>query len=77
MYTAERYDEMIEAMKKVADLNQELTTEERNLLSVAYKNVIGSPRAGMFCVMLYYACRCLFYMYVCDMHAMFVLHVCV
>jgi len=43
---AERYDEMVEAMKKVADLNQELTTEERNLLSVAYKNVIGSPRAA-------------------------------
>jgi len=43
---AERYDEMVEAMKKVANLNVELTVEERNLLSVAYKNVIGSRRAA-------------------------------
>jgi 14-3-3 protein epsilon len=43
---AERYDEMVEAMKKVADLNVELTVEERNLLSVAYKNVVGSRRAS-------------------------------
>ena len=33
-------------MKKVATLNQELTVEERNLLSVAYKNVIGARRAS-------------------------------
>jgi len=44
---AERYDEMAEAMKKVAQLNQELTVEERNLLSVAYKNVVGSRRASL------------------------------
>jgi len=43
---AERYDEMVDAMKKVADLNVELTVEERNLLSVAYKNVIGARRAA-------------------------------
>jgi len=43
---AERYDEMVEAMKKVAKLDQELTVEERNLLSVAYKNVIGARRAS-------------------------------
>jgi len=43
---AERYDEMVAAMKKVAGLNVELTVEERNLLSVAYKNVIGSRRAA-------------------------------
>jgi len=43
---AERYDEMVEAMKKVAGLNVELTVEERNLLSVAYKNVIGARRAA-------------------------------
>jgi len=34
---AERYDEMVEAMKKVACMDVELTVEERNLLSVAYK----------------------------------------
>ncbi|CAL1265370.1 unnamed protein product [Larinioides sclopetarius] len=43
---AERYDEMVEAMKKVASLDLELTVEERNLLSVAYKNVIGARRAS-------------------------------
>lgn len=44
---AERYDEMAEYMKKVAQLNEELTSEERNLLSVAYKNVVGSRRASL------------------------------
>jgi len=43
---AERYDEMVEAMKRVASLDVELTVEERNLLSVAYKNVIGARRAS-------------------------------
>ncbi|CAA7018718.1 unnamed protein product [Microthlaspi erraticum] len=43
---AERYDEMVEAMKKIAALNVELTVEERNLLSVGYKNVIGARRAS-------------------------------
>ena len=33
-------------MKKVVKLNPELSVEERNLLSVAYKNVIGSRRAS-------------------------------
>jgi len=43
---AERFDEMITFMKEVAKQPQELTVEERNLLSVAYKNVIGSRRAS-------------------------------
>jgi 14-3-3 protein epsilon len=43
---AERYDEMVEAMKQIANMNVELTVEERNLLSVGYKNVIGSRRAS-------------------------------
>jgi len=33
-------------MKRVASLDVELTVEERNLLSVAYKNVIGARRAS-------------------------------
>ena len=37
---------MVEHMKSVAQQPQELTVEERNLLSVAYKNVIGSRRAS-------------------------------
>jgi len=44
---AERYDEMAGAMKKVAQNNEELSVEERNLLSVAYKNVVGSRRASL------------------------------
>ncbi|KAH8150052.1 uncharacterized protein LAJ45_05738 [Morchella importuna] len=43
---AERYEEMVENMKNVASADQELTVEERNLLSVAYKNVIGARRAS-------------------------------
>ncbi|URE38113.1 14-3-3-like protein [Musa troglodytarum] len=42
----ERYDEMVDAMKKVAKLDVELTVEERNLLSVGYKNVVGARRAS-------------------------------
>lgn len=37
---------MVENMKVVAGADQELTVEERNLLSVAYKNVIGARRAS-------------------------------
>jgi 14-3-3 protein epsilon len=33
-------------MKEVAKLGVELTVEERNLLSVSYKNVIGARRAS-------------------------------
>ena len=38
--------EMVSSMKKVAMINGDLTVEERNLLSVAYKNVIGARRAS-------------------------------
>jgi 14-3-3 protein epsilon len=41
----ERYDEMLVCMKRVVKLSADLSAEERNLLSVAYKNVIGSRRA--------------------------------
>ncbi|CAM9253999.1 unnamed protein product [Ascophyllum nodosum] len=37
---------MVEHMKVVATQQEELSVEERNLLSVAYKNVIGSRRAS-------------------------------
>lgn len=45
---AERYEEMVEFMEKVSAAveGEELTVEERNLLSVAYKNVIGARRAS-------------------------------
>ena len=37
---------MVDAMKKVAGMKENLSFEERNLLSVAYKNVIGARRAS-------------------------------
>jgi 14-3-3 protein beta/theta/zeta len=43
---AERYDDMAAAMKRVTELGAELTNEERNLLSVAYKNVVGARRSS-------------------------------
>jgi len=45
---AERYDEMVEYMKAVAQTaDTDLSLEERNLLSVAYKNVVGARRASL------------------------------
>lgn len=48
---AERFEDMAEAMKKVTESlsasdSKELTSDERNLLSVAYKNVVGSRRSS-------------------------------
>ncbi|KAH0573572.1 14-3-3 protein [Spironucleus salmonicida] len=43
---AERYEDMIETMKKIISLGEELNDKERNLLSVAYKNIIGPRRAA-------------------------------
>jgi len=43
---AERYDDMAEAMRKVTELDLPLENEERNLLSVAYKNVVGARRSS-------------------------------
>jgi len=43
---AERYDDMAGEMKLVTEQSPELTNEERNLLSVAYKNVVGSKRSS-------------------------------
>ncbi|MBA0549642.1 hypothetical protein Goshw_015520 [Gossypium schwendimanii] len=46
---AERYEEMVKFMETVVSsvvAPDELTVEERNLLSVAYKNVIGARRAS-------------------------------
>lgn len=42
----ERFEDMLEAMNKVVAANADLTVEERNLLSVAYKNTIGSRRTA-------------------------------
>ena len=37
---------MANAMKKVTELSDMLDTEERNLLSVAYKNIVGAKRSS-------------------------------
>eukprot|EP01057_Protomagalhaensia_wolfi_P005449 Protomagalhaensia_wolfi_Nauph_80__5448@NODE_595_length_2231_cov_251_313412_g446_i0_p2_GENE_NODE_595_length_2231_cov_251_313412_g446_i0NODE_595_length_2231_cov_251_313412_g446_i0_p2_ORF_typecomplete_len255_score39_311433/PF00244_20/1_4e95TINF2_N/PF14973_6/0_01WPP/PF13943_6/3_3WPP/PF13943_6/34HAUS6_N/PF14661_6/0_031DUF3810/PF12725_7/0_068FlaF/PF07309_11/2_3e03FlaF/PF07309_11/0_21Fib_alpha/PF08702_10/0_064Fib_alpha/PF08702_10/9_5e03eIF3_N/PF09440_10/0_87CENPK/PF11802_8/2_6CENPK/PF11802_8/1_9e03_NOD len=45
---AERYDEMADFMKQlVRDVNEPLSVEERNLLSVAFKNAVGARRAAL------------------------------
>lgn len=45
---AERYDDMSEHMKQVTELKavEGLNNDERNLLSVAFKNVVGSRRSS-------------------------------
>ncbi|XP_068431316.1 14-3-3 protein zeta/delta [Clinocottus analis] len=43
---AERYDDMAAAMKAVTEGDAVLSNEERNLLSVAYKNVVGARRSS-------------------------------
>jgi len=47
---AERYEDMCYFVKKLvqkkSEAKQDLTLEERNLLSVAFKNVVGSKRAS-------------------------------
>jgi len=43
---AERYDDMAASMKAVTETGIELSNEERNLLSVAYKNVVGARRSS-------------------------------
>uniref|UniRef100_A0A8C5KFP2 14-3-3 protein zeta/delta pseudogene n=1 Tax=Jaculus jaculus TaxID=51337 RepID=A0A8C5KFP2_JACJA len=43
---AERYDDMAACMKSVREQGAQLTNEEGNLLSVAYKNVIGARRSS-------------------------------
>jgi 14-3-3 protein epsilon len=43
---AERHEDMVKFMRNVADMGSELTLEERNLLSVAYKNAVGARRSA-------------------------------
>jgi len=43
---AERYDDMADYMRQVTESGIELVNEERNLLSVAYKNVVGARRSS-------------------------------
>lgn len=43
---AERYEDMCLIMGKIVEKKKELNVEERNMLSVAYKNVVGQRRAS-------------------------------
>lgn len=43
---AERYDDMVKFMTELTVMNQKLTDEQRNLLSVAFKNVVGARRSA-------------------------------
>jgi len=44
---AERFEDMVEFLAKVLDSKgPEVTSDERNLLSVAFKNLISSKRAA-------------------------------
>ena len=42
----ERYEDMVKIMKEVANNAKELTLDQRNLLSVGYKNVVGVKRTA-------------------------------
>jgi len=42
----ERYDDMARAMRRVTEIDGKLSQEKRNLLSVAYKNVVGARRSS-------------------------------
>lgn len=42
----ERYEDMAAAMKAETQKNPSLDDEQRNLLSVAYKNVVGARRSS-------------------------------
>ena len=43
---AERYDDMVKFMKELTIAGGKLTDEQRNLLSVAFKNVVGARRSA-------------------------------
>lgn len=43
---AERYDDMAQCMNAATKAGPQLNSEERNLLSVAYKNVVGARRSA-------------------------------
>lgn len=43
----DRHEDMVTTMKKVIELGPNLNSDERNLLSVAYKNIVGSRRNSL------------------------------
>ena len=49
----ERYEDMTEYMKKIIELSKDLKDEERNLLSIAYKNAVGQRRTAWRAIYAY------------------------
>lgn len=49
----ERFEDMVDYMKKVVDLTKDLKDEERNLLSVSFKNVVGQRRTAWRAICAY------------------------
>lgn len=43
---SERYEDMVKSMRKRAEVGGKLESEDRNLLSVAYKNVVSARRSA-------------------------------
>ena len=44
--SAERYEDMAECLKSIVELGEQLSEEERNSFSVAYKNKVGARRSA-------------------------------
>lgn len=44
--SSERFEDMAQYVHALAEAKKELSIDERNLLSIAYKNVVGSQRAS-------------------------------
>ena len=43
----ERFDEMVDYMKQAVQFTEDVEPDVRNLLSVAYKNIVGSRRSAL------------------------------
>ena len=41
---AERYEDMAKSMKEFTEKGGEISNDERNVLSIAYKNIVGERR---------------------------------
>ena len=41
---AERYEDMAKAMKELVEKGDDISKDERNVLSIAYKNIVGERR---------------------------------
>lgn len=49
----ERFDDMIGFVKKIIEISKDLKDDERNLLSIAYKNSVGAKRTAWRAISAY------------------------